>query len=99
MAGDREGAAVTGTPTLPVFGDDLAIGANPFGRRRRRDPNSMTVKRRSIAYRAACRGIRAPDWAPKKWHVEYLDCAMAFGEAHAAQHIRKLMADGAEANV
>lgn len=81
-------------PTPAGFGDDLAIGANPFGHPRRRDPDPATVKRRSIAYCAACRGIRAPDWVPRKWHVEYLDCAMAFGEAHAAEHIRKLLAEG-----
>lgn len=40
--------------------------------------------------RAAARGILVPTWVPRRLIAEYVDCAMEYGEQHAASHVRKV---------
>ena len=38
----------------------------------------------------AMRQIEIPAWVPKRLIVEFADCALEYGEEHAATHVRKV---------
>lgn len=40
--------------------------------------------------RGAAKGIRVPLWVPRRLIAEYVECAVEYGEEHAARHVSKM---------
>lgn len=40
--------------------------------------------------RAHARGVLVPAWVPMRLIAEFVDCALEYGEEHAARHVRKV---------
>ena len=40
--------------------------------------------------RGAAKGIRVPLWVPRRLIAEYVECAVEYGEEHAAGHVSKI---------